>query len=39
MHGKCSNTLADFKIEAMSPSPFKIGGSFLRPQRSNFGRI
>jgi hypothetical protein len=25
--GKCSNALADFKLETMSPSPFKIGGS------------
>jgi hypothetical protein len=29
--GKRSNVLADFKLEIMSPSPSKIGGSCLRP--------
>jgi hypothetical protein len=29
--GKRSNMLADFKLEIMSPSPFKIVGSCLRP--------
>jgi hypothetical protein len=37
--GKHSNTLVDFKLEIMSPSPSKIGGSCLRPQRSSFGAI
>jgi hypothetical protein len=36
---KGSNTVADFKLETMSPSPPKIGGSCLRPQRSSFGGI
>jgi hypothetical protein len=29
----------DFKLETMSPSPPKIGGLFLRPQKSSFGGI
>jgi hypothetical protein len=37
--GKRSNALANFKLETMSPSPSKIGGSCLRPQRSSFGAI
>jgi hypothetical protein len=34
---KRSNTLVDFKLETMSPSPSKIGNSCLRPQGSSFG--
>jgi hypothetical protein len=36
---KCSSVLVDFKLETMSTSPSKIGGSCLRPQRSSFGGI
>jgi hypothetical protein len=36
---KCSNALADFKLETMSPSTSKIGDSCLRPQGSSFGAI
>jgi hypothetical protein len=37
--GKHSNALVDFKLEILSPSPSKIDGSCLIPQRSNWRNI